>query len=90
MTASGATPTRKPSARRVAALSPQPEAPAQTEAPVVITAAADIPGVPTGAEMTVSAVARAMHDKARALSNGSPRVPIARLAAAHAALKFPW
>lgn len=78
VTASGATPTRKPSARRVAALSPQPEAPAQTEAPVVITAAADIPGVPTGAEMTIGAVARAMHDKARALSNGSPRVPIAR------------
>lgn len=78
VTASGTTPARKPSARRVAALSPQPEAPAQTEAPVVITAAADIPGVPTGAEMTVSAVARAMHDKARALSNGSPRVPIAR------------
>lgn len=78
VTASGATPTRKPSARRVSALSPQPEAPAQVDAPVVITAAADIPGVPTGAEMTVSAVARAMHDKARALSNGSPRVPIAR------------
>lgn len=78
VTASGTTPTRKPSARRVSALSPQPEAPAQVDAPVVITAAADIPGVPTGAEMTVSAVARAMHDKARALSNGSPRVPIAR------------
>jgi hypothetical protein len=78
VTASGTTNNRKPSARKVAALSPQPEAPSQVEAPVVITAAADIPGVPTGAEMNVSAVARAMHDKARALSNGSPRVPIAR------------
>jgi hypothetical protein len=78
VTASGTIPARKPSARRVSALSPQPDTPTQTDAPVVITAAADIPGVPTGAEMSVVAVARAMHDKARALSNGSPRVPIAR------------
>ena len=79
VTASGTTPTRKaPSARAARAFAPTPEAPAQ-QPQLVITAAADIPGVATGAHMDKLSVARAMHDKARALSNGSPRVPIARI-----------
>lgn len=79
VTASGTTPARKaPSARAVRAFSPTPEPPVQ-QPELVITAAADIPGVATGQHMDKLSVARAMHDKARALSNGSPRVPIARI-----------
>jgi hypothetical protein len=73
-----AAPPKKASARAVRAFSPLPDPPVQ-QPQVVITAAADIPGVPTGAAMDKMGIARAMHDKARALSNGSPRVPIARI-----------
>lgn len=71
-------PARAPSTRAI-----RRHAPAQAPAPaadpgVVITAAADIPGVSTGSSLDLLGVARAMHDKARALSDGSPRVPIAR------------
>lgn len=45
---------------------------------ISITAAADLPGLTAGAAVDLTQVATAMHDKARAMSNGSPRVPIAR------------
>lgn len=63
------------SASRTAARSARPAVP---EGPrITITAAADIPGIAAGATIDLRRVATAMHDKARALSNGSPRVPIA-------------
>lgn len=46
--------------------------------PVSITAAADLPGVATGATIDLTQVAVSMHDKARALSDHSGKIPIAR------------
>lgn len=65
------------SASRTAARSTRPNVP-DAEPRISITAAADIPGIAAGATIDLSAVAVAMHDKARSLSNGSPRVPIAK------------
>lgn len=45
---------------------------------IVITAAADLPGVSTGSTIDLTQVALSLHDKARALSNGSARVPVAQ------------
>lgn len=78
VTASGQRRPAAPSARAIRRHAPQSTPTRTAEPTVAITAAADIPGVPTGARLDLPAVARAMHDKARNLSNGSPRVPIAR------------
>lgn len=78
VTASGQRRPAAPSARAIRRHAPQSTPTRTAEPTVAITAAADIPGVPTGARLDLSGVARAMHDKARNLSNGSPRVPIAR------------
>lgn len=49
------------------------------QSPIVITAAADIPGLSAGATMDLSQVAVGMHEKARALSvDSGVRVPVAR------------
>lgn len=69
---------RRPSAAAVRQHAPSTDAPAP-KAEVVITAAADIPGLVAGQNVGLLDVAKAMHAKARTLSNGSPRVPIASI-----------
>lgn len=65
------------SARGVTARAPRP-AVQNAEPRITITAAADLPNLVAGASIDLTQVAVAMHERARALSNGSPRVPIAR------------
>lgn len=77
VTASADTPSRKaPSASAVSRHTVQAETPAP-EPTVVITAAADVPGFAAGSNIDTIALARAMHAKARTLSNGSGFVPVA-------------
>ena len=80
VTASGAdkTSVKQPSARAVARRSVTPEAP-KPEPEVVITAAADVPGYSGGASINKLDIAKAMHSKARTLSNGSGYVPVASI-----------
>jgi hypothetical protein len=66
------------SARAVKAHTQTPEAP-KAGPEVVITAAADIPGVSGGATLDTLALAKALHAKARTLSNGSGMVPVAAI-----------
>lgn len=80
VTASGAeniTP-KAPSASAVRARTVQPEAP-KAKPEMVITAAADIPGVTSGSALSMASVANAMQSKARTLSNGSGYIPIATI-----------
>jgi hypothetical protein len=70
---------KAPSASAVARRSVTPEAP-KPQAEVVITAAADIPGYSGGASLDKVGIARAMHAKARTLSNGSGYIPVASIA----------
>ena len=79
VTAAGTPTPKAPSARAVRAFSPAPEAPAAVGPEIVITAAADVPGVPTGAQIDLLTVARAMHDKARGLNDKSAYTPVARI-----------
>lgn len=77
VTASADIPARKaPSASAVSRHTTQAETPAP-EPSVVITAAADVPGFAAGSSIDTIALARAMHAKARTLSNGSGFVPVA-------------
>jgi hypothetical protein len=69
---------RKASASATTRRAGRPTVDGRVTQPIVITAAADLPGVSTGAVIDIAQVAQSLHDKARALSNGSPRVPIAR------------
>jgi hypothetical protein len=69
---------KAPSARAVARRTATPEM-AKPEPEVVITAAADIPGFSGGTQMDNVGIARAMHAKARTLSNGSGFVPVATI-----------
>jgi hypothetical protein len=69
---------KAPSASAVARRSVTPEAP-KPSAEVVITAAADIPGYSGGASIDKLGLAKAMHSKARTLSNGSGFVPVASI-----------
>lgn len=55
---------------------PRPTVPTAQER-TFITAAADLPGVGAGERIDTLQVAKSMHDKARGLSDGSARVPIA-------------
>ena len=77
VTASAPTP-KTLSARAVKAHTQTPEAP-KAGPEVVITAAADIPGVAGGAALDTLALAKALHAKARTLSNGSGMVPVASI-----------
>ena len=79
VTAAGTPTPKAPSARAVRAFSPAPEAPAAVGPEIVITAAADVPGVATGAQIDLLTVARAMHDKARGLNDKSAFTPVARI-----------
>lgn len=67
------------SARAVKAHTPEIDAPAPAGPMVVITAAADVPGFAGGSTLDTIALAKAMHAKARTLSNGSGRVPVASI-----------
>lgn len=79
VTASADTQTPKaPSARAVARRTTTPEV-AKPAPEVVITAAADIPGFTSGSNLDTVAMAKAMHAKARTLSNGSGYVPVASI-----------
>jgi hypothetical protein len=80
VTASGAdkTATKSPSARAVARRSATPEAPKE-QPMVTITAAADVPGFAGGVTLDKIGMAKAMHAKARTLSNGSGMVPVATI-----------
>lgn len=80
VTASGADnkASKSPSARAVARRSATPEAP-KPQPEVVITAAADVPGYSGGSSIGKMDIAKAMHSKARTLSNGSGYVPVASI-----------
>jgi hypothetical protein len=78
VTASADNTRKAPSAKAVSARTPQPEAPAPSPE-VVITAAADIPGYSSGGTLDTLALAKAMHAKARTLSNGSGMIPVASI-----------
>ena len=71
-----AAPKKAPSAQALRTRSVSPP-PAEKASAVTITAAADIPGVPSGAELDRLGVAKAMMNRARGLANGSPRIGIA-------------
>jgi hypothetical protein len=70
---------RRPSARAVGNRSPRPSVGAGTGRTVTITAAADVPDLPTGARVNVTQVAQGFHDRARGLNDGGQRVPVARV-----------
>lgn len=78
VTASADNTRKAPSAKAVAARTPQPEAPAPSPE-VVITAAADIPGYTSGGTLDTLALAKAMEAKARTLSNHSGYIPVASI-----------
>jgi hypothetical protein len=78
VTASAENTRKAPSAKAVSARTAQPEAPAPAPE-VVITAAADIPGFSSGGTLDTLALAKAMHAKARTLSNHSGYVPVASI-----------
>lgn len=69
----------KPASARAVRRTAPAVAPKKAEPEVVITAAADIPGVAGGASIDTLALAKAMHAKARTLSNGSGYVPVASI-----------
>ena len=54
-------------------------APVAAEAGVTITAAADVPGVPSNSDMTLLQVAQGFHDRARGLPDHSQRQHVATL-----------
>ena len=68
---------KAPSARAVSRRTVTPEAPA-SEPSVIIAAASDVPGFAGGQHIDLTGVAKAMHAKARTLSNGSGEVPVAQ------------
>lgn len=70
---------KAPSASAVARRTTTPEAP-KPQAEITITAAADIPGYSGGASLDKVGIAKAMHAKARTLSNGSGMIPVASIA----------
>lgn len=76
VTASADKTPKAPSASAVARRSSKPEV-AEAQPEVVITAAADVPGFAGGATIDTLGMAKAMHAKARTLSNGSGFVPVA-------------
>ena len=67
---------KAPSARAVARRAPAPEAPAP-QPQVVITAAADVPGLSGGQAIDKKGLARALHARANSLSNKSGRIAVA-------------
>lgn len=70
---------KAPSASAVSRRTTTPEV-AKSQPEVVITAAADIPGYSGGASLDTVGIAKAMHSKARTLSNGSGMIPVASIA----------
>lgn len=78
VTASASNTPKAPSARAVARRSATPEV-AEAQPEVVITAAADVPGFSGGAQIDTLGLAKALHAKARTLSNGSGMVPVASI-----------
>lgn len=78
VTASADKTPKAPSASAVARRSSKPEV-AEAQPEVVITAAADIPGYSGGSAIDTLEMAKAMHSKARTLSNGSGFVPVASI-----------
>lgn len=71
-------PAARPTARAVARNAPRPTVAPRTPT-VVITAAADVPDVPSGARVNLTQVAQGFHDKARGLNDGGNRAPVARV-----------
>jgi hypothetical protein len=78
VTASADKTPKAPSASAVARRSSTPQV-AEAQPEVVITAAADIPGFAGGVSLDKLGIAKAMHSKARTLSNGSGYVPVASI-----------
>lgn len=77
VTASAPKPLRKaPSAAAVSRRAPRVEAP-KAEPEVIIAAAADVQGFAAGQSLSTLDLAKALHAKARTLSNGSGMVPVA-------------
>lgn len=76
MVAASAPKPKAPSARAVARRAPAPEAPAP-QPQVVITAAADVPGLSGGQAIDKKGLARAMHARANSLANHSGRISVA-------------
>lgn len=78
VTASADQTPKAPSAAAVVRRAAQPEV-AKAAPTVSITAAADIPGFTSGSSLDKIALAKAMHAKARTLSNHSGYVPVAQI-----------
>jgi hypothetical protein len=78
VTASADKTPKAPSASAVARRSSTPQV-AEVQPEVVITAAADVPGFSGGSSLDKLGIAKAMHAKARTLSNGSGMVPVASI-----------
>lgn len=78
VTASAKESPKAPSASAVARRSSTPQV-AEAQPEVVITAAADVPGYAGGTNLDKLGIAKAMHSKARTLSNGSGMVPVASI-----------
>lgn len=77
-------PRKKASAAGTAGRAKRPVVP-DAKPLITITAAADLPGMSPGAEMDLTQVAEGLHAKARALSNHSSKVPVARFHIPYAA-----
>lgn len=78
VTASADKTPKAPSASAVARRSSTPQV-AEAQPEVVITAAADVPGFSGGSSLDKLGIAKALHAKARTLSNGSGMVPVASI-----------
>lgn len=79
VTASAPKPVRKaPSAAAVSRRAPRVSAP-KAEPEVIIAAAADVQGYAAGQTLSTLDLAKALHAKARTLSNGSGMVPVASI-----------
>lgn len=75
---------RRPSAAAVQRQAPRQPPPPKARATVTITAAADVPGISSGATMDTARIARAMHEKASRLGDHSGDVPICSISSPQA------
>ena len=81
--AAAAAPAGRPALGDIARRVPRPRMPEKRTPTVAITAAADLPGMSPGSDMTLIQLAEAMHDRARTLADDGKRAPVARIEVPH-------
>jgi hypothetical protein len=74
--------TSRPALGDIARRTPRPRIEQRRTPSIAITAAADLPGVSPGANISLDQVAQSFHDRARTLSEGQ-RAPVARVEIPH-------